>query len=718
MKGSGKEQFNVQIPSREQLLSSLGEAGRPLKRVQIAQLFDLNEVDEREALRRRLRAMVRDGQLIQNRKNAYGIPSSMDLVSGRIQAHPDGFGFVIPDEPGDDLYLSSREMRRVLHRDKVLANITGIDRRGRKEGTIVEILERANKQIVGRYFEKSGVAMVAADDPRITQDVLVPLGQTMDAQPGQVVVVSLDTQPGYRQPPIGHISEILGSSGAPGMAVEIAIRNFDLPLEFPAAVVTQAKEFGDDINSKTALGGGRKDLRKMGLLTIDGADARDFDDAVYCQPNDKGWQLVVAIADVSSYVTPNTPLDIEALNRGTSVYFPNRVLPMLPEELSNGLCSLKPEVDRLAMVCDMQVGKDGVVKRSRFYRAVIYSHARLTYDQAWQMISTESSPDRQQMPEVAAMLDDINDLYHAFRKQRQRRGTIDFHSTEVQFRFGPGGEVKDIVPYSRNDAHKIIEECMIAANVEAARFLERNKVPALFRVHESPPPMKLEKLNSFLRAQGIPIGWKENPTPKDLAAIVKQVADRPDRELIEAVLLRSMSLAVYLPENLGHFGLALDAYCHFTSPIRRYPDLQVHRAIGYIIDRQTDNSSLQVMKDLGSRCSMLERRAEEASRDVDERLKCAWLEQHIGKQFDAQVTGVTAFGLFVELLESRISGLVHVTALPNDYYHFDPAHHRLSGERSGKNFRLADSLRVEVLNVNMEERKIDFAWVKTDEKKK
>ncbi len=717
MKDSKKNHFQVQIPSREQLLSDLEDAGRPLKRVQIAQIYDLNDAEEREALRRRLRAMVRDGQLIQNRKNAYGIASSMDLVSGRIQAHPDGFGFVIPDEGGDDLYLSSKEMRRVLHRDKVLANVTGIDRRGRKEGTIVEILERANQQIVGRYFEKSGVAMVAADDPRITQDVMVPLGQTLDAQPGQVVVVTLDSQPDYRQPPIGHVSEILGSSGAPGMAVEIAIRNFDLPLEFPPAVTSQAKAFGDNI-SADAVTTGRKDLRSLNLVTIDGADARDFDDAVYCKPHDKGWQLVVAIADVSAYVTRQSPLDIEALNRGTSVYFPNRVIPMLPEELSNGLCSLKPEVDRLAMVCDMQVGKDGVVKRSRFYRAVIHSHARLTYDQAWKIISGEAPAERQQIPEVAAMLDDLNSLYHAFRKQRQRRGSIDFNSTEVQFRFGPGGEVKDIVPYSRNDAHKIIEECMIAANVEAARFLERNKVPALFRVHEPPPPMKLEKLTAFLRAQGITITWKEKPTPKDLAAIVKQVAERPDSDLIEAVLLRSMSLAVYMPENLGHFGLALDAYCHFTSPIRRYPDLQVHRAIGDIIDRQKDPSSPQVMKDLGKHCSMLERRAEEASRDVDERLKCAWLEQHIGKQFDALVTGVTAFGLFVELRDSHTSGLVHVTALPDDYYHYDPVRQLLSGERSGGNYRLADRIRVEVLDVNMEERKIDFGWVKANAKKK
>jgi len=717
---SNSGHFNVEIPSREQIIKDLESAGKPLKRRQIAQFYDLNEPEEREAIRRRLRAMVRDGQLIENRRGAYGLARNMDLVSGRVQAHADGFGFVIPDAGGEDLFLSSREMRRVLHRDKVLANVIGVDQRGRKEGTVVEILERANKQIVGRFIERGGVAMVEPDNARITQDVLVPLDQTLTARPGQIVVVEIDKQPEYRQPPIGHITEILGRSGAPGMAVEIAIRNFDLPVEFPTEVITQAQGFGDTVDTGNAdVAHGRKDLRKQLLVTIDGADARDFDDAVFCQPNDKGWQLVVAIADVSAYVTPGSPLDDEALVRGTSVYFPNRVLPMLPEALSNGLCSLKPEVDRLAMVCDMQIGHDGKVKRSRFYRSLIYSHARLTYDQAWEMVSAEdktANTDRQAMPKVANMLDDLYELFHALRKQRERRGAIDFNSTEVQFLFGPGGEIADIVPYTRNDAHKIIEECMISANVEAARFLEKNRVPALYRVHEPPPPQKLEKLEAFLRAQGLPIRWKDQPTPADLAAIVEQVAERPDRELIEAVLLRSMSMAVYIPENLGHFGLALDAYGHFTSPIRRYPDLQVHRAIGHILDRQPDKTSAQSMKDLGVQCSMLERRAEEASRDVDQRLKCGWLEQHIGDSFDAQVTGVTAFGLFVELRDSHVSGLLHVTALPNDYYHFDPVHHRLTGERGGKVFRLADSLTVEVLNVDMDERKIDFALVSEGKK--
>ncbi|MCF6263438.1 MAG: ribonuclease R [Xanthomonadales bacterium] len=708
--------FNVAIPSREQIITDLEAAGKPLKRRQIAQLYDLNESEEREAIRRRLRAMVRDGQLIENRRGAYGLVRNMDLVSGRVQAHTDGFGFVIPDEGGEDLFLSSREMRRVLHRDRVLANVIGVDQRGRKEGTVVEILERANKHIVGRFIERGGVAMVEPDNVRITQDVLVPLDQTLAARPGQVVVVEIDKQPGYRQPLIGHITEILGRSGAPGMAVEIAIRNFDLPIEFPKQVLAEAEAFGNEIDHSSAeVFRGRKDLRKQLLVTIDGADARDFDDAVFCQPNANGWQLVVAIADVSAYVTPGSALDKEALDRGTSVYFPNRVLPMLPEALSNGMCSLKPQVDRLSMVCDMQIDQGGKVKRSRFYRALIHSHARLTYDQAWEMVSASDKPanaDRQSMPEVAVMLDDLYQLFHALHAQRVKRGAIDFNSTEVQFLFGPGGEISDIVPYSRNDAHKIIEECMISANVEAARFLQKNKVPALYRVHEPPPPLKLQKLEEFLRAQGLPVTWKKQPTPADLAAIVKQIADRPDRELIEAVLLRSMSMAVYVPENLGHFGLALDAYGHFTSPIRRYPDLQVHRAIGHILDRQPDNTGNQAMKDLGVKCSMLERRAEEASRDVDQRLKCGWLEQHIGESFSAQVTGVTAFGLFVELRDSHVSGLLHVTALPNDYYSFDPIHHRLTGKRGGKVYRLADTLMVEVLNVDMEERKIDFALAK------
>jgi ribonuclease R len=510
---------------------------------------------------------------------------------------------------------------------------------------------------------------------------------------------------------MGHVEEILGRSGAPGMAVEIAIRNFDLPVDFPEAALEQADDLGEQVTAKQHKG--RKDLRDLPLVTIDGADARDFDDAVYCSRNDKGWRLVVAIAAVAAYVKPGSPLDKEAINRGTSVYFPNRVIPMLPESLSNGLCSLKPEVDRLCMVCDMQVSAKGKVSRSRFYQAVMYSHARLTYGQAQEMLDRDDSPLRNKNAGVTESVDQLNAMYKAFRGQRQNRGAIDFHSTEVRFQFGANGEVSDIQPFHRHATHKIIEECMIAANVEAARFLQKHKIPAPYRVHESPPDGKLESLVSFLRGQGLQVTWKDKPTPRDLSALLKQVEDRPDRDLVEAVLLRSQSLAAYLPDNLGHFGLALDAYAHFTSPIRRYADLLVHRAIGHILEYRSAKKYLYDearVRDLAERCSNADRRAEEASRDVDERLKAAYMEGHVGDVFPGIVTGVTSFGLFVELTENRVSGLLHVTALPNDYYNFDPVAHRLTGQRSGTVFHLADAVEVTVLAVNSEDRKVDFGW--------
>jgi len=540
----------------------------------------------------------------------------------------------------------------------------------------------------------------------------------MAARPGQIVVVRLDSQPDDRQPPMGHVEEILGRSGAPGMAVEIAIRNFDLPVDFPEAALQQAEDYGDEVSAEQHKG--RKDLRDLPLVTIDGADARDFDDAVYCSRQENGWRLVVAIAAVSAYVKPGSPLDTEAIQRGTSVYFPNRVIPMLPEALSNGLCSLKPKVDRLCMVCDMQVSDQGKVKRSRFYQAVMHSHARLTYGQAQDMLDRSDSPLRGKDDAVTESVDQLLAMYKAFSKQRKKRGAIDFHSTEVRFQFGKSGEVTGIRPFHRHTTHKIIEESMIAANVEAARFLYNNHVPAPYRVHEPPPEAKLESLVMFLRGQGLKIPWKDKPEPRDIATLLEQVADRPDRDLVEAVLLRSQSLAAYMPESLGHFGLALNAYAHFTSPIRRYADLLVHRAIAHVLKNRTAEKYIYDearIRELAERCSNADRRAEEASRDVDERLKAAYMEGHVGDVFAGTVTGVTSFGLFVELNENRVSGLLHVTGLPNDYYSFDPVAHRLTGQRGGRVYRLADQVEVEVLAVNSEDRKVDFGLAGKNAKK-
>jgi ribonuclease R len=688
------------------------ERGHPMQRKDIAEALNVLTDDSLEILRRRLLAMVNSGQLVKNRRGAYGLPKRMDLIAGRIVAHRDGFGFLVPDEGGDDLYLSPRNMRRVMHGDRVLAAVTGVDRRGRKEGTIHEVLDRAHSVIVGRFVEESGVALVVPDNPRITQDVLIPLQHVHAAKPGQIVVVALTEQPGEHKPPVGRVVEILGTVGAPGMATEIAIRNFALPHDWPDGVEQEAAAFGDSVPVEWI--SGRKDLRDLPLVTIDGADARDFDDAVFARRQRKGWRLLVAIADVSTYVTPGSALDAEALERGTSVYFPNRVIPMLPEALSNGLCSLRPNEDRLCLACDMSVDGEGRVTRARFVAGVMHSKARLTYNQVWAYLDTGKRGRGLDQPEVRRNLDDLYELYQVLRQARLQRGAIDFESQEVRFQFDADGSVSGLLTAERNDAHKLIEECMILANVEAARFVLRKKLPAPFRVHAPPPDLKVEALLQFLQEQGIRPGFRDQPTPADFERIVEQVRGRPDEKLIMAVLLRSQSLAVYRADNEGHFGLALEAYSHFTSPIRRYPDLMLHRVIHQAIRQDGQGERVYTRAQAERLCeqsSLAERRAEEASRDVDDRLKCIYMERHLGEVFDGMVSGVTSFGLFVELDLGAVNGLVHVTSLPNDYYHFDPVSHRLSGERTRRTFQLADRVKVRVTGVDVTDRKIDFELV-------
>jgi ribonuclease R len=710
--GNRSRNINAQAPDRDAVIALMEKQGRPLQRKEIFAALEVFDDDPREILRRRLIAMVRDGQLIKNRRNAYGLAAKMDLVSGRISAHRDGFGFVIPDEGSDDLYLSPRQMRSVMNGDRVLASVVGLDRRGRKEGVIREVLERANETIVGRFVEESGIALVVPDNPRINHDVMIPLADTAGARPGQIVVATIVKQPAANKPPVGRILEVLGQAGAPGMATEIAIRDFGIPHEWPEGVEQAAVGFGDPVPREMAEG--RKDLRSLPLVTIDGADARDFDDAVYARRSKKGWRLIVAIADVSAYVKPGSDLDTEAQHRATSVYFPNRVVPMLPEALSNGLCSLKPGEDRLCLACDMNISDAGQVTRSRFVAGIMHSKARLTYDQVWQYLQSGKLRHQGDRPEIRANLDDLHALYKMLRKVRLKRGAIDFESQEIAFRFDEHGVVSDLVPVQRNDAHKLIEECMILANVEAALLMEKQKIPSPFRVHPSPPELKVEALGQFLRELGMKVPWKDTPSPADFENVVEQARGRPDEKLIMAVLLRSQSLAVYKAENQGHFGLALKAYAHFTSPIRRYPDLLLHRAIHHFLQRGTPGDHRyghRDMEKMSDVCSHRSRRAEEAERDVMDRLKCLYMEQHVGDEFEGIVSGVTSFGLFVELDHGNVNGLVHVTGLPNDYYHFDPVAHRLTGERRGKVFQLADRLKIKVSSVNVIDRKIDFELV-------
>jgi ribonuclease R len=703
------------IASREAIIGLLESHGELMKIEAIAKTLNLTAPQDFEALTRRLTAMLRDGQLIQNRRGGYGVASKLDLIRGSVIANAEGYGFLRPEEGGgEDLYLSPAEMRKVLHGDRVLASVVGVDRRGRRQGAIVEVLERRSPRLVGRVVEENGLVLVTPDDRRLHQDVLITPGRDRGARSGQIVVVEITDPPTVQRGPMGRILAVLGERLTPSLVVEMAIASHDLPHEWPAAALRDAALVEPEVSAAEIAG--RVDLRATPLVTIDGEDAKDFDDAVYAEPTATGYRLLVAIADVSHYVRSGTALDEEAYNRATSVYFPGYVVPMLPETLSNGICSLNPKVERLCMVCDMQVDRDGEVLRSKFYPAVMRSHARLTYTRVWQAIGEKGPDARRELADVLPQLKHLHQLYKLFAKARQRRGAIDFESSEVEFRLGPSGEVVQLGAYERNDAHKLIEECMIAANVEAAKYLQKKRIPAPYRVHAPPPASKYEDLLEFLREFKLSLPPLEQVTPGDFSALLKKVRKRPDASLIESVLLRSQSLAVYQPDDPGHFGLGLETYTHFTSPIRRYPDLLVHRAIRYALGGGKPAAyeySPSGMASLCVHCSQNERRADEAERDVDERYKCAWMEKHVGSEFDGIVAGVASFGLFVELAESKINGLVHITQLPNDYYHFDATRRLLSGERRGLKFRLGDEVRVQVLRASLEDRKIDFRLVPT-----
>nr|WP_240734074.1 ribonuclease R [Dyella soli] len=707
------QRYERPIPSREAILELLESRGELLTEARIAEALSLADEYDLNALRKRLGAMVRDGQLLLGRRGGYAPAQKLDLIPGVVLANAEGYGFLRPDGGGDDLYLSPQQMRMVLHGDRVLASVVGIDRRGRKQGAIVEVLQRRSPRLVGRVVVDNGVTLVAPDDRRLHQDVMIAPGQDMGARSGQIVVAEITDPPTQHRGPLGAIRAVLGERLQPSLLVEMAIASHDLPHDWPDAVIRDAAQVEPEVTA--AEREGRTDLRKLPLVTIDGADARDFDDAVYAEPRrGGGYRLVVAIADVSHYVKVGNALDREAYERSTSTYFPGFVVPMLPETLSNGICSLNPKVERLCMVCDMQIDAEGVVVRSRFYDAVMRSHARLTYDRVWQAIGLEDADARHELADVMPQLEHLHGLYKLMAAQRKRRGAIDFETPEVKFRLDQRGEVESMGATERNDAHKLIEECMIAANVQAALFLEKKKIPALFRAHEPPPAEKYEDLQQFLREFKLRMPPVEEVTPGDFADVLRLVHDRPERELIQSVLLRSQSMAAYQPDNRGHFGLALEAYAHFTSPIRRYPDLLVHRAIRYAISggKPSDYSyTPSAMAAMAVHCSQRERRAEEAERDVDERFKCAWMSKHVGSEFEGTVTGVTSFGLFVELDESKVSGLVHISQLSNDYYHFDPVRHLLKGERSGVQFRLGDHVRIQVLRASLEDRKIDFRLV-------
>ncbi|HAU2284260.1 TPA: ribonuclease R [Legionella pneumophila] len=709
-----REKYAEPIPSREYIMEILDEYGRPMSRSKLFDKLDLSSESQQESLGFRLKAMLRDGQIMQDRRGRFCLLQKINLLRGTVQGHPDGFGFFIPDDGSEDMVLSAKEMRAVMHGDMVLAYQSGLDRRGRPEAKIHEVLEHANTTVVGRFFTDHGVNFVIPDSKRLTQDISIPQEFIGEAKNGQIVLVELIAYPNKRSQAIGRVIHILGEHMAPGMEIQVAIHAHGIPFEWPDDVLAEVGKIPQQISEEQLKG--RTDLRNLPFVTIDGEDAKDFDDAVYCYKKPKGgFQLYVAIADVSHYVAKDSALDQEAARRGNSVYFPGKVVPMLPEALSNGVCSLNPHVDRLCMVAELSITQEGKISRSRFYRAVIHSHARLTYTSVRAWLEQGKADEKHQA--LWPMLESLYDLYHVLLDTRRLRGAMDFETTETRIEFDENKKIKCIVPVIRNDAHKLIEECMLAANVATARFLEKAEIPTLYRVHAAPEEDKITALRQFLGELGLSLGGGRKPGPKDFQRTMNMIGDRPEKHLIETVMLRSLKQAQYVESNEGHFGLAYSAYTHFTSPIRRFPDLLIHRAIGHLLDNHPVYEfeySHEDMNRLGKHSSMTERRADEATREVITWLKCEYMQDKLGQVFKGRISAVTSFGIFVELDEIYVEGLVHVTSLKNDYYTFDSAKHRLIGARGGQVYRLGDKMTVLVARVDLNERKIDFEPVEDE----
>ena len=722
------------VPSREYILEFLASQDKAFSHPALCEQFNLTAEDEIEALRRRLIAMARDHQA-SCINNEYAPLAQDDFYEGYIQGNKEGHGFLLRDD-ADDVFISARQMQLVMDGDKARVRLSGRTVRGRLDGVIVEVLEHKHARLVGRYYKESQAEFVTPENPRLAQDIMLAKDTGLHPEHGQYVVIEITQYADKRNPAKGVITQILGDFMAPGLEIDIAMHRFEIPHEWPDAVIKQTKTIGTDVAEEDKLN--RVDLREHPFVTIDGEDARDFDDAVMCEKTPGGWKLYVAIADVSHYVKKGSALDAEAIVRGNSVYFPGRVIPMLPEALSNGLCSLNPDVDRLAMVAEISLTSRGKMRGYKFYEGLIRSHARLTYTKVSQMIAEpidgEREPQAQALREryadIVSHIDDLAGLYQVLRQARDERGALEFDTVETRMVFDQFSKIDQIVPVERNDAHKLIEECMLCANVATAEFLLKSGMPALFRIHEGPKEEKLIALRDYLSVLGLSIGGGLKPTPDDYAALSADIQGRSDARSIQTMILRSMSQAVYSPDNLGHFGLNYEAYTHFTSPIRRYPDLLVHRAIRYLIRgegrpklrqaiRVAGSDELKAKKiygydeadmdGFGESCSITERRADEATRDVEAWLKCQYVEQHLGEEFDGVITAVTPFGIFVELQNLFVDGLVHISALGNDYFHHDPEMQVIVGERTAKVFRLGDKLKVSVAQVNLEQRKIDLA---------
>lgn len=700
-----KQRYEHPLPSREWIIELLERKGVPSKIESLARELSITE-DEYVFFERRLKAMARDGQVLINRRGAVCAADKLDLVKCRVEAHKDGFGFAVPLTPAKDgdFVLYERQMRGIMHGDIVTVRPAGIDRRGRREGTVLDIVERAQSKVVGRFYMDRGVAILEPEDKRLNQSIVLEPDGVARFKPesGQVIVGEIEVYPEQNRQAVAKIIEVLGDYADSGMEIEIAVRKHHLPHQFSEACAKAVKKIPDHVLKSDLKG--RVDLRDLPLVTIDGETARDFDDAVFAEKIGRNYRLVVAIADVSHYVRPDDAIDTDAQERSTSIYFPRRVIPMLPENLSNGICSLNPNVERLCMVCDMVITYAGNIKEYRFYPAVMRSHARLTYNQVWKWLSDGIGHP------FKAQIDTLYKLFKILQKKRFERGAVEFDSIETQMLFDDNGKIEKIVPVVRNDAHKLIEECMLAANVCAADFLLKNKHTALFRNHLGPTPEKLAALREQLGLLGLQLGGGDNPSPKDYAALAGQFKGRPDAELLQVMMLRSMQQAVYEPHCDGHFGLAYEAYAHFTSPIRRYPDLTVHRAIKAVLNQQTYTPK-KSWQALGVHTSFCERRADDASRDVENWLKTYYMRDKVGEVFEGKISGMTSFGIFVTLDGIHIDGLVHISDLGEDYFNFRPEIMAIEGERSGIRFNMGDRVAVRVARADLDDGKIDFVLI-------
>lgn len=725
-----QDKYENPIPSRTYILQVMESLEGKASYNQLREHFQLTDDDALEALNRRLTAMVRDNQLVRLKADRYSIRMGGRFVEGKVQANREGFGFVISEDGGEDLFIPARQMHQVWHGDTVRAEVISVDRRGRLEGVIDTVLARNVTQVVGQFVEEKGIAYVVPENSKLAHQVIIDDLNDIKPAHGEYVTVEITEHPTRFKKPRGKLIEVVGELSDPGVEIEVAIREFDIPHEWPKAVLKEAKQYREDVAEEDKLK--RVDLRTLPLVTIDGEDAKDFDDAVYCEKQEAGgWRLYVAIADVSHYVAVNSALDKEGLNRGNSVYFPGRVVPMLPEVLSNGLCSLNPKVDRLCMVCEMTISPAGKMSDFKFYEAVMHSHARLTYNKVHDILLGEENKSRKNLckkyAEVVPHLQDLYELYLALRKQREIRGAIDFDTVETMFDFDENQKLRALIPVKRNEAHKIIEECMLSANVAAAAFLKKHELPGLYRVHEPPQELRLSNLRAYLAELSLTLGGGDEPSPQDYQTLANQIQGRPDQHVLQSMILRSMSQAVYDTQNAGHFGLAFDAYTHFTSPIRRYPDLMVHRYIRHIV--RSEKASVHVtrvegagviakakiypydqeqLNAIGESTSRTERRADEATWDVSAWMKCFYLQQHVGEQFEGVITTITSFGFFVELKDLFVEGLVHISTLPKDYYEADVPKQRMVGSRSGRRFAIGETVAVTVASVVPQTRKIDF----------